>query len=202
MTGRAAVDAGTARIGPNAIIQTLAALRECAGPSATDEVLRAAGLSAYAGKVPTAMIPERDVTELYRALRLRLDAPAASACARLAGYKTADYVLAHRIPRPAQLMLRLLPPRFAGPLLLSSITKHTWTFAGSGTVSVRTGPSPRIAIEGCPVCCGARAAAPLCGYYAASFEALFRALVTRRAAVTEVTCRALGAARCVFEVRW
>jgi divinyl protochlorophyllide a 8-vinyl-reductase len=198
----AAVRADSARIGPNAIIQTLAALRERVGAAATDELLRAAGLSGYAGEEPAAMVPEQDVTELYGALRGRLDEAEATACARLAGYKTADYVLANRIPRPAQFILRLLPPRLAAPVLLASITKHTWTFAGSGTVSVARGAAPRIAIAGCPVCRGSHARTPLCSYYAASFEGLFRALVTRRAAVAEVACEASGAPSCVFEIRW
>jgi divinyl protochlorophyllide a 8-vinyl-reductase len=202
VTAPAAVRADSARIGPNAIIQTLAALRERIGASATGELLRAAGLSSYSVEVPTALVPERDVTELYRALRRQIDEPEATACARLAGYKTAEYVLANRIPRPAQFILRLLPPRFAAPVLLASITKHTWTFAGSGAVTVAGGAAPRIAIAGCPVCRGSHAQAPLCSYYAASFEGLFRALVTSRASVAEVACEASGASGCVFEIRW
>jgi divinyl protochlorophyllide a 8-vinyl-reductase len=198
----AAIGAGAARIGPNAIIQTLAALRERVGGAVTEDLLRAAGLSRYDAEVPSAMVPERDVGELFRALRCRLDESEAIACARLAGYKTAEYVLANRIPRPAQFVLRLLPARLAAPVLLASITKHTWTFAGSGSVSVLRGAPVRIAIAGCPVCRGTRAAAPSCGYYAASFEGLFRALVTSRARATETACQATGAESCVFEVRW
>jgi divinyl protochlorophyllide a 8-vinyl-reductase len=198
---RAALGADSARIGPNAIIQTLAALRERIGVRAAGELLRGAGLERYAADVPTAMVPEHDVSQLYRALREGLDEREADASARLAGDKTARYVLANRIPRPVQVVLRLLPPRFAAPVLLASITKHTWTFAGSGAVSVTGGPAPRLAIEGCPICRGSSAQVPLCGYYAASFEGLFRALVTPRAKVKEVECQALGAPRCVFEIR-
>jgi divinyl protochlorophyllide a 8-vinyl-reductase len=202
MSVPAAVGADAARIGPNAIIQTLAALRERVGGAVTEELLRAAGLTRYAAQVPSAMVPEHDVSDLFHALRGGLDESEATACARLAGSKTADYVLAHRIPRPAQFVLRLLPPRLAAPVLLASITKHTWTFAGSGSVSVPSGAPVRIAIVGCPVCRGTRAAAPTCGYYAASFEGLFRALVTNRARVAEIACQATGAQSCVFEVRW
>jgi divinyl protochlorophyllide a 8-vinyl-reductase len=202
MGARAAVQAQTARIGPNAIIQTLAALRERIGAPATACLLRAAGLSRYETEVPSAMVPEHDVSELYRVLRMQLDEPSADHCARRAGARTADYVLANRIPRAAQMILRLLPARFAAPALLSSIAKHTWTFAGSGTVSVAGGSSPRIAIEGCPICRGSSAHRPVCGYYAASFEGLFRSLVSRRASVVEVECQALGAKQCIFEVRW
>jgi divinyl protochlorophyllide a 8-vinyl-reductase len=57
-------------------------------------------------------------------------------------------------------------------------------------------------VECCPICAGSRQAAPACSYYAASFEALFVALVHRRTRVREVACHALGAAACVFEVSW
>jgi len=202
MSVPAAVDAHSARIGPNAIIQTLAALRERVGGAVTEDLLRAAGLSRYSAEAPSAMVPEQDVSELFHALRGRLDESEAAACARLAGDKTAEYILAHRIPRPAQVVLRLLPPRLAGPVLLASIIKHTWTFAGSGSVSVPRRTPVRIVIAGCPVCRGSRAAAPACGYYAATFEGLFRALVTSRARVAEIACEATGAQSCVFEVRW
>ena len=128
----AAADAGTARIGPNAITRTIEALRERVGAAATSEVLRAAGLGQYGTVLPTAMVPEHDVTALYVALRTHLSERECDASMRLAGRKTAAYLLAHRIPRFAQVMLRLLPARFAAPALLRSITKHTWTFAGSG----------------------------------------------------------------------
>jgi divinyl protochlorophyllide a 8-vinyl-reductase len=177
-------------------------LRERIGASATSDLLQAAGLDRYGTELPAAMVPEADVSELYRTLRLRLDAVEADAGARLAGGKTAAYVLANRIPRAAQALPRFLPPRFAARVLLSSISKYTWTFAGSGTVSIARGAVPRIAIEGCPICRGSSARAPLCGYYAASFEGLFRELVAAKATVVEVACQALGANGGVFEIRW
>src|SRR5450631_1459937 len=162
-----AFDAETARIGPNAITRTIEALRERVGAPATSELLRAAGLGQYGTELPTAMVPEGDVTALYGALRTRLSEREADASMRLAGKKTAAYLLAHRIPRFAQVILRLLPARFAAPALLRSITKHTWTFAGSGTVSIAAGHPARIAIAiaGCPLCRGSHAQAPLCSYY-------------------------------------
>ncbi len=205
MTAGAATGAATAaepaRIGPNAIIRTVEALRERLGDPTTDSLLRAAELGRYRTEPPTAMVPEEDVSALYRALRVRLGEDEARESARLAGRKTASYLLANRIPRPAQTILRLLPARFAAPALLASITKHSWTFAGSGTVSIAKGPPIRIAIEGCPICRGSAGKAPLCAYYAATFEGLFRTLVAARATVTEVACEALGAGGCVFEIR-
>jgi len=53
-----------------------------------------------------------------------------------------------------------------------------------------------------PICRGTRAGAPACGYYAATFEQLFRRLVSSRAVVTETECAATGAAHCRFEIRY
>jgi divinyl protochlorophyllide a 8-vinyl-reductase len=194
--------AGAARIGPNAIIRTVEALRERVGPSATVRLLESARLARYGSDLPTEMVAEEDVCALYRTLRADLGEREADASARLAGHKTADYLLANRIPRAAQVVLRLLPPRLAAPLLLSSITKHTWTFAGSGAVSVAPGPPVRISIAGCPICRDAAGREPLCCYYAATFEGLFKALVSRRASAVETECEALGAPGCVFEIRY
>jgi divinyl protochlorophyllide a 8-vinyl-reductase len=191
-----------AQIGPNAIVRTLEALRERIGEPATLELLEAAGLQRYALESPATMVPEDHVIALYQTLRGRLNAADANAVARVAGLKTADYLLANRIPAAARTVLRLLPPRLASPMLLSSISKHTWTFAGSGTVQIREGPPPRIVVADCPICRGTAAGASLCAYYAGTFEGLFRSLVSRKAAVAEVACAAQGAPACTFEIRW
>jgi divinyl protochlorophyllide a 8-vinyl-reductase len=120
---------------------------------------------------------------------------------RLAGRKTADYLLAHRIPRAVQVLLKLLPPGLAAPLLTAAILSHTWTFAGSASVAALRGRPLRIALTGCPICRGAAAQTSACGYYAATFETLFRTLVAARASVVEVACEAVGDPSCIFEVR-
>jgi divinyl protochlorophyllide a 8-vinyl-reductase len=51
----------------------------------------------------------------------------------------------------------------------------------------------------CPICRGARADDPICDYYAATFEHLFRALIHPRIEVRETQCQAQGASACVFE---
>jgi divinyl protochlorophyllide a 8-vinyl-reductase len=194
--------ASEARIGPNAITRTLESLRERLGEAETLAVLGSAGLARYASDAPHEMVPEADVSALFHALRARLGPQESAATARLAGLKTADYVLAYRIPAPARALLRLLPPALAAPLLLRSIAQHTWTFAGSATIAVVPGQPLHITVERCPICRGEAGTLPACSYYAATFERLFRALVTARAAVTEVACEALGAPACSFEVRY
>jgi len=107
-----------------------------------------------------------------------------------------------RIPRPARMVLRALPPRAAAPLLLRAIGGHAWTFAGSGTFTAEAGHPVRVRIAGGPICRGTTAEAPVCAYYAATFETLFRALVSGATTVRETACEACGADACTFEMTW
>jgi divinyl protochlorophyllide a 8-vinyl-reductase len=191
-----------ARIGPNAIVRVAEALVERIGAEATDALFTRAGLAPHLAHPPTAMVDEADVARLQWQLRADLDADLARAVARDAGTRTGDYLLAHRIPKPAQFVLRHLPPSLAARVLAKAITKHAWTFAGSGTFHCTPGTPFVLAIEHSPLCSRIRASAPVCHYYSATFERIFRKLVSDRARVTEVACEAAGAAACVFEVAW
>ena len=69
-------------------------------------------------------------------------------------------------------------------------------------LGVRKAFPPRLAITGCCICHGAQSPMPLCDFYAAAIERLFQKLVKPRARVTEITCQAIGADACTFEVLW
>jgi divinyl protochlorophyllide a 8-vinyl-reductase len=165
-------------------------------------------------------VDEGVVTALHAALRRTLAPPDAAAVARRAGALTGDYLLAHRIPAPVRALLRALPAPWAARLLVRAMAAHAWTFAGSGAFSsaaasgrlVRDASAPpgaalgrprlELVVRGCPLCRGASAPAPVCDYFAATFERLFATLVSRSARVRETTCQATGASACRFEVRW
>ena len=148
------------------------------------------------------MVDEREVTALHHALRAMLGDERARAVSHEAGLRTGDYLLANRIPRLAQRVLKVLPPRLAARVLLAAIGKHSWTFAGSGVFKAEPGNPVRVSIAGCPVCHGMTADGPICAFYAGTFERLFRTLVSRRTVVTETACQATGAPACAFELRW
>ena len=204
----------TARIGPNAIIRLREALVSSVGPERARAIFEQAGQSRHLAQPPEHMVAEADVTRLYTSLPAQLGPRLAAEVSGQAGWLTGDYLLANRIPWPVQALLRLLPAPLAARVLVAAIRQHAWTFVGSGRFDVRPvakeagiaqdGRRARLSlrVECCPICAGSRQAAPACSYYAASFEALFVALVQRRARVREVTCRALGAAACTFEVSW
>lgn len=190
------------RIGPNAITRVAEALPLRIGPEGTHAVFAAAGLLHHLHSPPQTMVDELEVQRLHASLRAHLGEDAAAAVSRDAGTRTANYLLAHRIPRAVQALLRLLPAALAARVLLAAIGRNAWTFAGSGRFRVEPGQPTRLWIHDNPLCRGLQRATPACDYYAATFEHLFRVLVHRRASVREVSCEARGDPGCCFELRW
>ena len=189
-------------IGPNAITRVAQALPAWRGSAFAEQLFERAGLLRHWRQPPETMVHEEEVRALHHALRRELPGEEADAVARAAGLATADYLLAHRIPRAVQRLLRVLPAPWAVRLLLQAITRHAWTFAGSGHFTARCGRPVVLAIRHNPLCQGLASAAPACGYYAATFERLFQVLVHRGAVVQETACEACGDAECRFEIRW
>ncbi|KAA5604979.1 bacteriochlorophyll 4-vinyl reductase [Roseospira marina] len=191
------------RIGPNSIFRMGDALRAQIGAEAAARLFAAAGLTHHWEHPPESMVPAADVTALHKALRAHLDTPTMVAVSRRAGEATGDYLLARRIPKPAQVVLKMLPPVPAARILIQAMGKHAWTFAGAGRFEGEAGRPTRLVIEGGPIQAAMpEAGYPLCDYYTATFERLFRVLVARRATAREVACQAAGARACTFEITW
>ena len=200
-----AVDASAelARIGPNALIQTVEALVEVAGIDATRRVLTAGGRGELLTQRPVAMVDENEFVALIATLRRELSPDVAESILGRGGERTGDYLLAHRIPRPARAFLPHLPRRLALRVLLKAIGAHAWTFAGSGRFSwemTETGALIRLA-DG-PEARGHAAQAPCCAYYRNCFQTLLRSLVDRGIVVRETSCAAVGSETCEFAVAW
>jgi divinyl protochlorophyllide a 8-vinyl-reductase len=191
--------AGAGRIGPNAVIRLAEAVDAVESKAATLKLFNAAGFGAHAVAPPSSMVPEAEVTALHLELRNSLGPRRAASISWIAGVRTADYLLANRIPRPAQRLLRLLPKRLAAFILLKAIGAHSWTFAGTSRFTWALGRGVTLTFEDCPLCRGDHALSPCCHYYAATFERLFRQLISPGAAVTETHCIAMGHEACRFE---
>lgn len=194
------------RIGPNAITRVAQVLPARIGEHAAAALFDAAGLARYLREPPQQMVQEAEVRRLHETLRDRLGTDLAAEVAQAAGEATGTYLLAHRIPKPLQAVLRRLPAWLAARVLLSAISRNAWTFVGSGRFSA-TAPGPGapgvdLQIRANPLCAGQRAEAPACHFYAAVFERLFRALVHPHARVRETACEACGDDACRFEIRW
>lgn len=171
-----------ALIGPNAILQAVAVMEERLGAAETEAILADAQIA----RLPSGehMIPEIDVLRLHRWLALH-DPMGSFVIAEEAGARTADYIIAHRIPRAAAWLLRHVPARIAAPLLMAAIRKHAWTFVGAGDFA------PRGAWHFTIDRTDARDSLPppdsLFHWYAAVFSRLYAALVAR-----DCACRMLA----------
>lgn len=187
-----------AEIGPNAVIQTLRALRELEGAGTEERVFRAAGLPA---REPAAMIPEAWFLRLVRCLRAELPADRTAAVLGLAGRYTADYVAANRIPALFRKLLWVLPRRVGVPLLLAAFRRHAWTFAGSSGFSVQGKFPGAIILDDAPTCRDAGSPAGSGAYYEAAFAGLL-GLAAPGTVVTESACRARGSERCRFDIHF
>jgi len=188
------VQADEPLIGPNAVIQTAAALTALCGREAAQRVFAQAGLSRYLTAAPAAMLPLREVAALNASLAQFLPPERAAAVAAEAGRRTADYLLANRIPALAQRALRLSPRWLAARLLLRAIAANAWTYAGGARVrGCVTGGAAVVEIDGGATdACG-------CLWRQAVFQRLFAALVNPDAQARAAGCR-LGAAPCRYEI--
>ncbi len=188
-----------ARIGPNAVIQTWHALSAHCGEALATRVLAEATHRTPA-TLPDTMVDEREAIAIVHRVRQVLDDDGAAAVLRDAGERTARYLLANRIPAPAQWVMRLAPAPVAFRILAGAMGRHAWTFAGSGRFEWTTDPRVVLRIHDCPMCRDVRTSRPFCDYYAATFDTLVRTLVSARHVVREVRCRAMGDPWCEFAV--
>ena len=140
--------------------------------------MAAAGLSHYIDAPPATLVAEAEAARLFAALRQALPAREADAVLSDAGRRTADYVVANRIPSVLRRLLALLPSVIAVRLLLLAISAHAWTFAGSGSVSVAIGRRIAMTIADNPL------ATPGCRWHVAVLERLIEGAVAARARIT------------------
>jgi divinyl protochlorophyllide a 8-vinyl-reductase len=187
-----------ALIGPNAIIQMVEALRVYWGRQETHHLLQSLGMAAYDDAPPKNMVPQTEVAALHQRLYGMVDTRDFKAIAQDAGRRTGDYLLANRIPAPVQWVLKRLPDKLAARVLCKAIAKHAWTFAGSGVFSYDWSPGLVFSIQGNPICGGIQSAVPVCDYYAATFERIFRVIVNDDWRVVEQSCQSMGAPACIF----
>ncbi len=169
-----------ALIGPNAITQLRLALIDGLGSDAARRIFEKADAATAFDTPPTEMIDERLARRVFDTLFQTLPPDQAGDLARTAGTRTADYIIANRIPKLAVGVLRWAPPSVAGPMLIRAIAKHAWTFAGSGrfkTLPRRRSAPARVTIEGNPL------SMPSAVWHRAVFERLFQVLVCRGATV-------------------
>lgn len=171
-----------ARIGPNALIQTVQAIREQHDEATLLAILEVCGQENLRDESPEHMIDERLFADLVAAL-VRITGPEASReVLHRSGELTAGYLLENRIPGFFQQLLRVLPWRWALAALLLAIRQHAWTFTGSGRFAYHLGDRPILTVE-CPIEPGD----VTCSFYSGTFTRLLQTLVDPRLQVSSTT---------------
>lgn len=188
------MQAETARIGPNAILQTILTLDRRVGRDLRDRVMQAAAVPlppADAG-----MLPETDCAAVHQAVRHLLP-DQARALLTEAGLSTGDYILTHRIPAFAKAVIRILPRGIAARALARAIAKHAWTFAGSGRFRILSHHPLCFEIDANPLRAKPADDANCC-WHSAVFQRLFDELVWPGLTVTELRCGSVDGGPCQF----
>lgn len=181
-------------VGPNAILQCREALEAQGGPGLARRIFAEAGLAAALDTPPDEMVPAEEARALHMAILHGLPPETARRVTCEAGRLTGEYILAHRIPPRARKALRVMPASLAGPILLSAIRRHSWTFAGEAEVRTRRGNPMVMEIFANPL------AQPGCPWHIAVLETLFRNLVSAFVWVEHRACCAEGAPACRFDI--
>lgn len=188
------------RMSSSAVTQIAAVLGERAGSAPVRRLFEAAGLARYLATGPTAMVDEREVSALHRALRQQLGPACARAVARAAGRRTADHLLVRHVPEPIRRLLRHLPRPVVARLLLLVVERDACRLAGSGAFVAVYGRPIRLGLTHNPLCGPSHTGEPICDFLTGTFEHLFRSLLSPDASVREVACAATGAPACIFEI--
>lgn len=160
------------KIGPNSIIQTVAALEESFGKTETEAILQRIGQGHWIGNLPKEMTEESKFHSLVTAIEKEIGERKTSSILEEAGRRTAAYLLRVRIPSFFQKILKPLPPWLAFKLFLFAISKNAWTFAGSGEFSYTTGKAPEIKVK-----VTHPSKSVVGNFYLGTFEALLEELV-------------------------
>ena len=186
-------------IGPNAVLQLIEALKAAGLYDVSAPVFATAGVADWLIDPPEKMVDQRRVARLHQAVRAVSSPEEGVALMAESGRLTADYILANRIPKPAQALLKLLPARLAAMAFVPAIKAHSWTFAGTGKFTGQAGLPTVFTLTGNPLCAGEHATAPVCIWHAAVFQRLFQ--VSGVASGTRGRDRLRGVRRPVLPVR-
>ncbi|MEM6586343.1 MAG: bacteriochlorophyll 4-vinyl reductase [Pseudomonadota bacterium] len=180
----AQADQPAALIGPNAILQLAHAMEERIGDARMMKVMRKAGLGAL--PAGDCMIAEDDAIAIHHALAY-CEGEFAEELVRDSGVRTADYIIANRIPRPAVWLLERLPASIGARLLMMAIGQHAWTFIGAGHFRAQ-GPW-RFTINRSDTDDWTEPPASLFAWYGAVFERLFQKLIAPGCQCTDICAR-------------
>jgi divinyl protochlorophyllide a 8-vinyl-reductase len=188
----------SARIGPNAIIQPVATLRDRYGKAEADAILERGGQAHLCTQLPEHMVEEGEFHTLARALLAELGPEPTHSLLYEAGERTARYLLQHRIPRPFQALVVRMPRMLGLRLLMWAIGKHAWTFVGSGQfrfVVQQQQPTIHLNVSYPSV-------PAVASFYGGTFAQLIQVLIDPQATVQTSASDAAGTLDCRYKLVW
>ena len=189
-----------AQIGPNVVLQLIPAAIALGLGDRLQTLFKAAGFENWWTDPPKEMIAAKDAAILFCAIHKTFSGMEAEALLTRAGQMTADYLLANRIPRAAQVILRLMPRNISVPVLSNAIAKHAWTFAGAGRFQARMTPALQFEIAGNPLCADLQTSYPSCHWHAAVFQRIFESIFHKPVRVIEKDCACVSDRFCRFDI--
>jgi divinyl protochlorophyllide a 8-vinyl-reductase len=181
------------KIGPNAIIQTVYALRAHYGDDEANDLLRRGDHAHLIDNLPAEMVDEAEFHALVHMVQAEIGEAQTASILQDAGQRTADYLLAHRIPRFFQRLVRLLPRRLGLALLLKAISRHAWTFVGSGQFRFHIARQPTI-----HVLVTYPSVTPVAHFYGGTFAHLLHTLIDPHATLQTATSQEASAIDCTY----
>ncbi|HMR68571.1 MAG TPA: bacteriochlorophyll 4-vinyl reductase [Anaerolineae bacterium] len=183
------------KIGPNALTQTVRALSEMCSEAQVAAILRQCGQEYLLHEPVTKMVDEQAFADLVATLTGQLGLAQAQHVLWRSGHLTAMYLLRHRIPRPFQWLLKPLPPRLGLRLLLAAISRHAWTFVGSGSFDYNVGRSSQLTVT-----TSIRPVEAVCRFYGGTFAHLIRVLINDRAQLETTVSSQEGQPCCIYTI--
>lgn len=183
------------RIGSDAVLQTLDALSEVGGVHLVQRIVDVAGLRYVVDQTLPDMVPQSVFSALVQSIEDMLPRSQVDLVAVKSGRKTGAILLEQYIPDMAQKLLRTLPKRVAGPLLLHALEKHAWTFAGSASVHHIDGPPLKLVIGSNPMANWG------CLWQCALLETVFRHVISPDARIWQMACCASDSTKCCVDYK-
>lgn len=175
------------QIGPNALIQTVRALQEDCGERVAHDLLSTLDEIALLVRNPTHMVDEARFIRLVNGIATQRGKAVCERVLRRSGGYVGDYILENRIPSFFQRLLGWLPRRISLRVLLMAISRHAWTFVGSGDFRFQYEDSMILRIA-----CGSTHNDAVASFYEGAFERLIQALIDPGARVARLPSQQAG----------
>lgn len=182
-------------MGSQAVLPLVAAVTRRLGDAPAQRLLDEARLLHLPD--PGEAVRERQVAVLHQSLR-RNHPHEAEAILREAARDAVEWIMAHRIPARARMLLNAMPWQIAVWMLGRHAMQNAWAFGGSGQFRVLG--TDTFELVGNPVLRGETADHPICVWHEELFQHTFRRMAHGRLRCTETACMAAGAEACRFHL--